>query len=156
MIEFKSGEATSFTFEMLITGDLAGAPTAWFEIQAEGFCLSFKALERGTGVWNVDVPPLDRFIGPGSYPCKINVVLGDRIFTPMQDACTIKVTPKPVISAVKMSTTSVTPEIKITMAPTAPAPMPAPVPAVESKIVVAVKPGPKAEDLDVFGALLKK
>jgi hypothetical protein len=113
MIEFKCGEATSFEFEMQISGDLNGSPAASFSILAKDVSLVFKATQKGTGVWGVSVPNLERMLDPGTYPCEITVILADRIFTPIKDSCVLKSDPKPIVSGIKTVTQTAQPQVTV-------------------------------------------
>lgn len=172
MIEFKCGEAASFQFEMQVTGDLQGTPAVCFCIKVDDrLALTFKAHEKGQGVYGVDVPALDKYMHPGTYPCEISVILGDHYYVPAVDTCNLRETPKPVVSGISMTSTApAAPAIKITMTPppaTAPEASPAPfVPAaapdetvvhVEAKKVdKPAKPVLKSEDTGMLEALLGK
>jgi len=155
MIEFKCGEAATFEFEMLITGDLQGSLQTCFNINAGDMTLSFPAVEKSSGVYEVKVPVLDKFLAPGSYSCNISVVIGDHYYVPASDTCELKLAPKPTVSGISVKPSgSQAPAFKVTMgaptpppiqtAPSAPPP-PTPEPIRTESTLEPKKPEPKPE-----------
>lgn len=170
MIEFKCGEDSSFEFEMQISGDLSGAPSVCFCIMLPSFTMSVPAIEKGTGVWCVNVPALDKYVSCGEYSCHLRVDLGDRFFVPMSDVVCLREVPKPVVSNFNVTSKAAAPSITIkpVSVQTVAAPMTQPdvAPVPPAAVNVESKTEPVEEqiqekivdpkDQKLFDAILKK
>ena len=147
MIEIKRNEPSKFEFEMQISGDVTGDPGVYFNIRpiTGDLSLSFKALPIENGCYEVKLPSLERYLGPGTYPCELSVVIGDHYYVPLIDECVLKDDPKPTISSFRVTSTAAAPTVSVQpkAAPQAPIPTIRPVQATESveqKASEAAKP----------------
>lgn len=116
MIDFKCGERSTFEFEMQIAGDAVGlTPSASFVIITKEIELGFKAVQGSNGFWSVTVPDLAKHLDPGTYPFRVEVILGESYFIPTVGECSLSSTPRPVISGIKQAPQ---PAIKAATGPT--------------------------------------
>jgi len=101
---FKLGEPTTFEFEMQVTGTVSGVPVGHFTIKnPESVAISIPANQKSAGVWEVTVPPLDRYLDVGTYPCEIAIVIGGHHFVPIVNTCEVRENDKPVVSGAKIT-----------------------------------------------------
>lgn len=158
MIEINYTEPCNFEFEMQITGDATETPAVFFDVMSEGLKLSFEATHLENGVYQVSLPVLKKHLNSGSYKCDISVLLGEHLFTPLEDTLTLKEPPKPVVNSLSVKqTTPVKPTtIKIESFQ---AVSPKSKPIVEAPVKPAAPAAPKKPatgDENLFDMLIKK
>lgn len=148
MIEINHAEPCNFEFEMQITGDATDAPKVYFDLITEGMTLSFEATHLENGLYQVNLPALKKFLNGGSYKCDISVLLGEHLFTPLEDTVNLKEPPKPVINHFTAKQAPKPTTIKIESFQAKQAPKPEPVkakpeaPVKPAETIIEVKPEP--------------
>lgn len=85
----KLDESAKLEFDVLITG-ADGVPNARFVIEGKDFSVSYPCRQVNEGI-EVDVGGLKNVLPAGEYPVRLEIVLENKIYTPMQD--TIKLEP---------------------------------------------------------------
>lgn len=85
----KLDESAKLEFDVLITG-ADGIPNSRFVIEGKEYSISFPCRQVNEGI-EVDIAGLKNVLPAGEYPVRLEVVLENKIYTPMQD--TIKLEP---------------------------------------------------------------
>lgn len=102
-------ESAKLEFDVLITG-ADGVPTSRFVIEGKDYSISFPCRQVNEGV-EVDVSGLKNVLPAGEYPVRLEVVLENKIYVPMQD--TIKLEPIVEINTKSKPSTQIKESVKI-------------------------------------------
>lgn len=80
----KLDESTKLAFGVTITG-AEGTPTARFVIEGRDFSLMFPCNKLEEGGIEVMIDEMGHILKAGEYPVRLEVVIENKIFTPMED-----------------------------------------------------------------------
>lgn len=70
-------------FDVVVEGEISSSPIARLMIEGTGISYVFNGEKTEEGV-QVAIPPLKENLKPGKYNSKLEVIIDDRIFTPMK------------------------------------------------------------------------
>lgn len=84
----KLDESTKLEFGVSITG-ADGLPSARFVIEGKDFSISYPCKQINEGV-EVDIGHLKNILPAGTYPVKLEIVLENKIYVPLQDTITFE------------------------------------------------------------------
>lgn len=105
----KLDESTKLEFGVSITG-ADGIPSARFIIEGKDFAISYPCKQINEGV-EVEISNLKNVLTAGNYPVRLEIVLENKIYVPLQDTITFDPTVE-VLSKPK-ATVSVKESVKI-------------------------------------------
>lgn len=78
-------EQQTMTFGMSVFGTTQAPADIRFIIEGSSFAIVCKCTQVGEDII-VDIPPLKSILEAGEYPIKIEVIIGDKIFTPLRES----------------------------------------------------------------------
>jgi len=84
----KLDESAKLEFDVLITG-ADGIPSSRFVIEGKNYSVSFPCRQVNEGV-EVEITGLKNMFPAGEYPVRLEVVLENKIYTPMQDTISLE------------------------------------------------------------------
>lgn len=88
---------SSISIELEMQGDVTGTAIVRVIIEYNMFNLCFIADKKDAGVYSVAIPKLDNIVQPGEYSCTVEVIIGNKYFTPLKDTVKFKKDFTPVI-----------------------------------------------------------
>lgn len=154
-------EANDLAFKVHVEGATGPATT---RLVCEGADVSymFKGRSTGDGVIEFTVPQMSNKIQEGTYMARVEVLVENRYFAPVQFQIHFKKAVKVFAEAIKVNKPVLTPEVKVSAVSVQKAP-PAPQPVAQKKPVPSVQPQPKKEiveskvidDADSIRALIR-
>lgn len=86
--KLKLDESAKLEFDVLITG-ADGVPNARFVIEGKDFAVSYPCRQTNEGI-EVEISGLKNVLQAGDYPAKLEIVLENKIYTPLQDTITFE------------------------------------------------------------------
>jgi len=107
---------TSFDLEMEIHGDVPSGTKSnvHFTILSENMNISFTGKKIENGVYRVTIPPLKNILEAGLYNFQVNVIVGEKYFSPIQESVQLIEEIKPIIKMKSPQSPENNIEIKIT------------------------------------------
>ncbi len=93
-------------FKLSVEGTRASSVKSRFLIESDKFSLFFPASSTSRNEVTVSVPPLENIISEGQYTSSLEVIIDDKVFTPMSLNTEFKKTISVVAEVVERKTTS--------------------------------------------------
>ncbi len=102
-IPLKLDESNEITFAVDITGSepINGSPIVRLVCESNGISYVFHGEYTGTNQVDIDVPVMKGKLAEGTYPVKLEVILEDRYFVPLELEAEFKVSRKVVAEVVQ-------------------------------------------------------
>lgn len=90
LASIKCDEETILEFDIKVYGTTDKLSEVRFIIESKSFDLGFKCESTSGGGVKVSIPKLKGIVDSGEHDCKLETIIGDRIFTPLKDTITIE------------------------------------------------------------------
>jgi len=114
-IDLDLDKENELIFKIAIEGTRSADTRSRLLLESDEYSLVFPTSSEGDGQISVVIPPLEKVIKEGSYNCSLEVIVDDKIFTPIKIGTefkkSLKIVAESVVKKRKETTVSVSPEI---------------------------------------------
>jgi len=127
-------QAVELEFTIQVFGSTSSSVEPRFIIVGEEFAVTCFCTPQDSSV-KVSIPCLKNIFKAGTYRAKFEVILGEQIFTPIDDEIELTEPVKVEVSAPTLKPTVAAPKIEVKMTPKVSAPVTAPPPVEEEEVI---------------------
>ena len=114
-IDLDLDKENELIFKIVIEGTRSADTRSRLLLESDEYSLVFPTSSEGNGQISVVIPPLEKVIKEGNYNCSLEVIVDDKIFTPIKIGTefkkSLKIVAESVVKKRKETTVSVSPEI---------------------------------------------
>ena len=130
-------------FKLSIVGTKPASTKSRFMLESDSFSLVFPASKHESGEVSILIPPLENVLAEGKYAGSLEVIVDDKVFTPMKIETAFKksvnVMAEVVTARSQPTTLEISPVITVNKRETVLSEQPAPIIEKESRPVTAVE-----------------